>query len=378
MAAVSPDPVSGYGVDETAARLGAFECVLRELVHWSAAWLALESRLEVKYALGDHLQDDARAVGDLRARLEELRWSPDRPGNPGDELAGLLDRGGEAATPDDYLAIAYGELKPTLVAALRDHLDELDPLVDEASLRLLTELVHRQERHVVELGPAGALSASPADVGTLRMGAGPPRELRATAPVPSPARDAYVTIAEEGATAGTPAGAGEPQSRRMHDLMNAALCAAELTARTSHEQPGLPWAFHSDAARVVWDLLRHAQVHERLMASELDSHWGDHPVDLAGFRAISAEDPAGRLALLLGTVEQASRSHAERREALLGGGAPSAWVTGALDHLLADEQRHVGVGLLWGTAMLGGDEAAYRARWREGLGAADPPLASPS
>src|ERR1041385_6802799 len=114
----------GYGVDESAVRFSNYFHVLRELVHLTAGHLALEPRFEVKALLGDHLHDDARAVTKIRRRFHEL--GSDDPGAPGDELAALLDK---ANTPDThaYLEIAYGELKPTLLAAIRTHLDNLDP-----------------------------------------------------------------------------------------------------------------------------------------------------------------------------------------------------------------------------------------------------------
>ena len=61
--ATSLEPLKGgYDVDENAVRFSNYFHVLRELVHLSCGWLPLEPRLEVKYALGDHLHDDARAV----------------------------------------------------------------------------------------------------------------------------------------------------------------------------------------------------------------------------------------------------------------------------------------------------------------------------
>ena len=60
----------------------------------------------------------------------------------------------------------------------------------------------------------------------------------------------------------------------------------ELTARSSHEHPDMPWDFHVDMARQVWDDLRHAEFCDRLMATELDCHWGDYPVAFAAFRSL--------------------------------------------------------------------------------------------
>src|SRR5215208_7663345 len=111
-----------YDVDESAIRFSNYFHVLRELVHLSAGHLALEPRFEVKALLGDHIYDDARAVSKLHARIGELDRTA---GAPGHELSTLLDRAAEADT-HLYVEMAYGELKPTLIAALRIHLENID------------------------------------------------------------------------------------------------------------------------------------------------------------------------------------------------------------------------------------------------------------
>jgi uncharacterized ferritin-like protein (DUF455 family) len=280
----------GYTVDDSAGRLSNYLHVLRELVHLSCGHLALEPRFEVKALLGDHLHDDARAVSNLRRRLHELNGTP---GNPAPELAALLDRANDADT-HDYIQIAYGELKPTLIAALRIHLAELDPLLDEPSLRVLTQLLHRQERHTAEL-PAGGTPAFE-DVGALPPSTGIPRTPRVMPRLTQPNRDAFVEITD----------GDEPH--RVHALMNAELCAAELTARSSHEHPEMPWDFHVDMARQTWDEIRHAEVYDRMMATELDCHWGDHPVAFARFKELYRLDLADRLARYRGPSEEAGMS----------------------------------------------------------------------
>src|SRR3954471_5536123 len=132
--ATSHEPLKGgYDVDENAIRFSNYFHVLRELVHLSCGWLPIEPRLEVKYALGDHLHDDARTLTKIRRRLYELRTPSDYPGAPDAELAALLDRAAAADSPAAYREIAYGSLKPALLAAIRIHLDRLDPLLDEPS-----------------------------------------------------------------------------------------------------------------------------------------------------------------------------------------------------------------------------------------------------
>src|SRR3954451_7080000 len=183
----------GYDVDENACRFSNYFHVLRELVHLSCGWLALEPRLEVKYALGDHLYDDARTLTKIRRRLYELRTPSDYPGAPADELAALLDRAAAAASPSAYLEIAYGALQPALLGAGRIHLAHLDPRIDDPSLRLLTQLLHRQERHVVELPAARPAVAFP-DLGALPLRLRQTRALPILPPLDEPARDDFVQV----------------------------------------------------------------------------------------------------------------------------------------------------------------------------------------
>jgi len=361
-----------YDVDENANRFSNYFHVLRELVHLTAGHLALESRFEVKALLGDHLHDDARAVTKIRRRLYELRHPSDYPGAPSDELAELLDRAN--TDTHTYLEIAYGELKPTLIQAIRIHLEHLEPLIDEPSLRLLTQLLHRQERHITEL-PAGREHAVFDDLGALPVRLRDSRSLRVMPPLEQPARDAFIEVTEHGDPYLTTdlyingdenhvPTEPEEQKHFFHGLMDAELCAAELMARNSHEHPDMPWDFHVDMARQVWDEIRHAEIHDRLMATELDCHWGDFPIGFAYFKSIYALDLLGRLALFNGTSEQkAMWRHSHRRKVLVELGQEK--VARVFDYLLADEVPHVHNGVRWGTHLLGGDEQAYRDKVRE-------------
>jgi hypothetical protein len=281
----------GYAVEESATRFANYFHLLREVVHLACGHLGREPRFEIKALVGDHIHDDARAVSKIQRRLDELGG---RPGAPSTELAALLDRADDADT-HEYLEIAYGELKPTLIAALRHHLENLDPLLDEPSLRLLTQLLHRQERHTAELPAAGRPAFE--DLGALPLDPHATRALRVMPPLEQPARDAFVEVTEDGVPTDDP-------RRYVHAQMHAELCAAELTARCSHEHQEMPWDFHVDMARQTWDHVRHAEVLDRLMTTELDCHWGDYPVSFATFRESYARDLAGRLAHAHGTIER--------------------------------------------------------------------------
>ena len=368
----------GYDVDDNASRFSNYFHVLRELVHFTNGWMPLEPGFQRKYALGDHVHDDARGLSKIKRRLYELRTPSDYPGAPCDELAALLERANAATSSAEYVDIAYGELKPALSAAIRIHLDTLDPIVDEPSLRLLTQLLHRQERHTVELGgrvssPGPALPFE--DLGALPIQLRAVRELKIMPPLEQPARDDYVEVTEEGDTYLTddlyvngdenhvPTDP-EEQKHFFHGLMDAELCAAELMARNSHEHPEMPWDFHVDMARQCWDEIRHAEVHDRLMTTELGCRWGEFPVGFGYFKSVYRLDLLSRLVLFNGTSEQkAMWRHSHRRKVLVELGQPT--IARVFDYLLADEVPHVHNGVRWGSHLLGGDEKAYREKVRE-------------
>jgi hypothetical protein len=372
----------GYDVDENAIRYSNYFHVLREIYHLSCGWLPLEPRLEVKFVLGDHLHDDARAITKIRRRLYELRHPSDYPGAPSDELTAVLDRASAAPTPADFVEIAYGELKPALVEALKIHLNALDPIIDEPSLRFLTQLLHRQERHIVELPPQVRRSLPFEDLGNLEIKLREQRPLKIMEPLDEPRRDDYVTVTPQGDPYLTDDlyvnGSDEnrvpteleDQRHFFHGLMDAELCAAELMARNSHEHPEMPWDFHVDMARQTWDEIRHAEIHDRLMATELGCHWGDYEIGFEYFKSIYAYDLLGRLALFNGTSEQkAMWRHSHRRKVLVELGQHK--VAQVFDYLLADEVPHVHNGKRWGSYLLGGDEKAYKETLRQLRGGLD-------
>jgi len=366
----------GYDVDENAIRFSNYFHVLREIVHLSNGWLPLAPGFETKYRLGDHIHDDARAISKVKRRLYELRHPSDYPGAPGAELTALLDRLAGAESPQQYMELAYGEAKPALIEALEVHLGALDPVTDEPSLRLLTQVHERQAHHVAELGPDDAQSRH-SDLGSLAIDLkAPPRRLAILEPLGDPARDEFVEVTPDGDPflsaelyVNDPDENHVPVEREeqrhfFHGLMDAELCAAELMARNSHEHPEMPWDFHVDMARQTWDEVRHARVHEILMPTELGCRWGDYPVGFAYFRSIYERDLLDRLALFNSTSEQkAMWRHSHRRKVLVERGQET--VAKVFDYLLADEVPHVHNGVRWGAYLMEGDEKAYRAYVRE-------------
>ena len=371
----------GYDVDENAIRFSNYFHVLREIVHLSNGWLPHEPAFARKYALGDHIHDDARSLTKVKRRLYELRHPSDYPGAPGERLAELLDRMNEATSPSEYYAIAYGEAKPALRRAFAIHMENLDAVTDEPSLRLLRQMEERQQRHIAELEAADCCGPDYDDIGVFEVHLREERTLRVMPPLTEPARDEFVEVTPDGdpflarelyvngAENHVPIEA-EEQRHFFHGLMDAELCAAELMARNSHEHPEMPWDFHVDMARQTWDEVRHAKVHDILMKTELGCAWGDYPIGFSYFKSIYAYDLLGRLALFNSTSEQkAMWRHSHRRKVLVDQGQEQ--VAKVFDYLLADEVPHVHNGVRWGTYLMGGDEGTYRDKVRELRGDVD-------
>lgn len=384
----------GLPVDDNATRFSNYFHVLREIIHWSNGWLPLEPSFHAKYVLGEHVHDDARGQAKVRRRIYELRANEDWPGAPSEQLATQLDRLAAASGPAEHAQVVYGQLKPALIRALEIHEREVDPLTDEVSLIVVRQLLERQRRHLREAAERWSIEPEPpfcADMGSLEIRRRETRELRVLPPLDEPRRDDGIPITPDGdpylseelyvngEENHVPIDR-EEQQHFFHGLMDAELCAAELMARNSHEHPDMPWDFHLDMARQTWDELRHARVHEVLMATELGCRWGDFPIGFAYFRSIYAFDLVGRLLLFNGTSEQkAMWRHSHRRQVLLDLGQLN--VAKVFDYLLADEVPHVHNGVRWGTHLLGGDPAAYRDRMkqlREGLDRTGQPISPPA
>ena len=362
----------GYDVDDNAIRFSNYFHVLRELVHFTNGWMPLEPSWERKYALGDHVHDDARALTKIKRRLYELRHPSEYPGSPSPGAGGAARPAWRAPRrAQEYLTVAYTEAKPALVRAMRIHLDNLDPVADEPSLRLLDP----------GGGAPGAAHGRPRELRRghrrrSRCGCAPSRascasSLRSRSRLrddfvevtetgdPYLSRDLYVNGAENHVPVER-----EEQQHFFHGLMDAELSAAELMARNSHEHPEMPWDFHVDMARQNWDEVRHARLHDLLMKDELGCAWGDFPVGFSYFKSIYAYDLLGRLCLFNGTSEQrAMWRHSHRRKTLMELGQER--VAMVFDYLLADEVPHVHNGVRWGSYLLGGSEPAYREKVRE-------------
>jgi uncharacterized ferritin-like protein (DUF455 family) len=151
----------------------------------------------------------------------------------------------------------------------------------------------------------------------------------------------------------------EKGRRLMHGMLDNEMHAAELSGRNSYEFPRMPWEFHLDMARVVWDEIRHSEeTHKHLQ--DLGGRVGMYPVVPGNFGYRIQLDLLHRLQDL------------HRRGELLGlnGLLKSRDTfrdmgdeTGALmfDFIQADETRHVAIGNRWVKWLLHDDAQLLKA-----------------
>jgi uncharacterized ferritin-like protein (DUF455 family) len=151
----------------------------------------------------------------------------------------------------------------------------------------------------------------------------------------------------------------EKSCRLMHGMLDNEMHAAELSGRNSYEFPRMPWEFHLDMARVVWDEIRHSE-ETRKHLEDLGGHVGMYPVVPGNFGYRIQLDLLHRLQDLhrrgeLNGLNGLLKSRNTFRE--MGD------ETGALmfDFIQADETRHVAIGNRWVKWLLHDDPQQLKA-----------------
>jgi hypothetical protein len=378
----------GYDVDQNSTRHSNYYHVLRELVHLHHGWLPRIPPYDVKCLIGIHVHEDAVFVGQIKRRLKELRHPSEYPAAPGAALAAVLDALNGFETWEEYVGAVYGVIKPRLIDAWEFHFTTTDPILDEPSNRLLADFLRVTSEHIkggmllnetllTDPDRRERVQAAIERVGTLWGALGHDacaspvalrqrRELSPMPPLGNPARDSFCQITERGDTFLSDAiyvngpenhvpAEHEELRHYFHGLLDAEMTAAEICALNSHENPMMPWQFHEDMARQVWDEVRHAQVMEKVMA-DLEVEWGAFPLTFRFFHKIYKHDLVGRLVLFNRQSEgNAMWRHNRRRKVMLETG--QAKMAQVFDYLLADEVQHVANGVTWATHILGSREA---------------------
>jgi uncharacterized ferritin-like protein (DUF455 family) len=151
----------------------------------------------------------------------------------------------------------------------------------------------------------------------------------------------------------------EKTRRLMHGMLDNEMHAAELSGRNSYEFPRMPWEFHLDMARVVWDEIRHSEETKKHL-EDLGGRLGMYPVVPGNFayriqldllHRLQDLHRRGELNGLNGLLKARNTFHDIGDE------------TGArmFDFIQADETRHVAMGNRWVKWLLHDDPQQLRA-----------------
>jgi uncharacterized ferritin-like protein (DUF455 family) len=289
-----------FEVHQTARLVARYHYIEAQLMRVAAGKLAELPEWEVKCLLGRHLWQDSLHADGWLARLIDLRWprrAPLSPGEPMRRLMALLD-----AAPDSsaYLIAVYRQIKPRLLAAYTSHRAACAPLADEPTFELLGRFIAEEEAQVrqglalldtfptvartgaaeyeAEINTACEAVGSFVDPATAaEREASGSFEGQAVRSAPAiAARDERFRFGEHAADQ-PPADAHELALVMAHRDADNEMHAAELLGRNLYEHPEMPWEYHVDTARQLWDEVRHAVLYQRYL-EQLGGRLGDFPI----------------------------------------------------------------------------------------------------
>lgn len=358
----------GLTVDETVTRLKRYSHVLRRLHETAAAHLPSTPEWEVKCALSLHLWLDADHATLLRGRVGEMREPPlhldDTPSN---ELDAALAEAIRADGTAELVAAVYGAVRPALVAALRVHLEQMNPLLDHPTWRMLRTILREQEE-ILEWG-AAALDAVGRDpfgdhVAAYVAAAGGVSgadELPGT-PLPEPRAngrryemdvhprrdDRFHDVLNNAGRVGERVhDASLPVEERALALIYKRLLemdVPEFMAPILYRNDGREWEYYADLARQLWDEARHAMLGEVGMVAHGVPFYR-YPIDQKVCRTLNTLFTPTESHLILWKIEQGLMpATGKRLEWELAVESGNVFVIAMQDYDWADEVLHAQIG----------------------------------
>jgi uncharacterized ferritin-like protein (DUF455 family) len=292
-------PLMGaFDVRQTAQLVARYHYIEAQLMRVMAGKLASLPEWEVKCLLGLHLWHDSLHAQDLLARLVELRWPRKAALNPGAATLALMALLDDAPDSQALLSGIYRVIKPALAAAYAAHLAAAAPVADAPTCSILRRALAEEQQHITEgqllldsLAEVDADASATweqrfrdalAAIGSLTMPGNVEREAatsfegQAIKPAPSvAARDRRFVIELNGFSQAPSDSVSTARFMAHRDADNE-MHAAELLGRSLYEHPEMPWEYHVDMARQLWDEVRHAVLYQKYLEG-LGGRLGDYP-----------------------------------------------------------------------------------------------------
>jgi hypothetical protein len=352
----------GLSVEETVGRLRWANHLLRRLHEIATAHLPATPEWEVKCALALHLWLDAEHVSSIRARVAQMREPPLRLDDvPDDALDAACAEAIRAESTPELVAAVYGVLRPALIAALRAHVGELNPIFDHPTLRLLRTILREQEE-VLEWGEAAL--AVVADDAAAQAFAGHVRAyLEAADDLPAPRsdgtryemdvdprrderfRDGFNNSGKVGRRLRD---ASLPTDERAFALVYKRLLemdVPEMMAPILYRTEGKPWEYYADLSRQLWDEARHAIMGE-VGVEALGMPFHRYPIDRKFSALLNTRFTPLEAHLILWKIEQGlmPRTTGKRFEWELATEDGNELTIAMQDYDWADEVLHAQIG----------------------------------
>jgi hypothetical protein len=373
-----------FDVGQTARLVARYHYIEAQLMRVMAGKLASLPEWEVKCLVGLHLWHDSLHAHDFLARLVDLRWPRKAPLNPGAATLALMALLDEAPDSPALLSGIYGVIKPALAAAYADHIAAAAPVADEPTCYLLRRALAEEREHVqagralldtLEDADPGATAAwkqrfrgALAAIGSLTTPGDVEREAvhsfegQAIQPAPGvAARDRRFTIELNGFSQ-VPSDPKEAARFMAHRDADNEMHAAELLGRSLYEHPEMPWEYHVDMARQLWDEVRHAVLYQKYLEG-LGGRLGDYPSIPGNYSYRIGLDFAHRLYDLHLRGEKLGMPDLIRYREQARAAGDAAYVM-LNDYVHADEVPHVKNGR-WLSWLLNDDLEAFKRVERE-------------
>jgi hypothetical protein len=370
-------PLAGLCSHEAAARAdGSVEQAVRLLRRLArierrtflvlAAHLNVVPEWEIKCGMALHIWQDAEHCGWLRERVAELRKPPHYLDRPDDAaLEAFFEELVRSRSTRELLTGVYHVLKPSVVAAVEEHLQRANPLAEQPTLRLLRFLL-LEEYEQLEWGRSALAALGGVDASWerqlaayLRAAGGASGRGERDGELPPRRGDEHLDLVREPRRDERFTRLWESRGRlpdydsppdevrwRMLYVRLTEMHVPELLALTLFEWPDASFEVHRDLARHLWDEARHAMMGEVAFETRgVDWRSVPHELSFASYPNTTLE-PRNRYALLHWAEHNVmgrkpGGKPAQHAAALASGDALAALIQ---DYDWADEVLHVQIG----------------------------------
>lgn len=371
----------GYTVDHNVHLLKRYIYIEAQLNQIFAAHIAHVPEWEVKCAAGLHLWLDAEHSTMLRKRVTEMREPPlhlDRV--PDERLEAFFQELIRSESTLELMVGIYGVAKRELIRALRKHLAETNPLMDQPTCRVLKFILLEEEemlawgeqaiaalarndedhltagkwqKHLTEFltaagGFPGDLALPEEEIATSPRSDGKPYVMKL-----EPRRDArFIDIYNGSANLNEYSNDEQlPLDERTYALIYRRLRemnVPEWMGPIIYQTKDKPWEYYRDLSRQLWDETRHSMMGEIGLCQD-NVPFYKYPIDVRTGLALNTMFEPLEAHILLWYIEQGlmPKKTGKYYEWQVAAASGHEFAKALQDYDWADEVLHAQIGRKW-------------------------------